>query len=137
MNEKEIMALADKNIMQTYKRFPIVIAKGLGQKVWDAGGKEYLDFVSGIAVCNLGHSHPGVIAAVKKQLDNLTHVSNLYYIETQAQLATLLEGFTYVPFNDLQALEAAINAKTCGIMLEPIQGEGGVNIPDGQYLKEV
>ena len=209
MNEKEIMALADKNIMQTYKRFPIVIAKGLGQKVWDAGGKEYLDFVAGIAVCNLGHSHPGVIAAVAEQLEKLTHVSNLYYTEPQTQLANLLvensfadkvffcnsgaeaneaaiklarkyahenlsgkkfelitmkdsfhgrtmatitatgqekfqfgftpllEGFTYVPFNDVSALEAAISEKTCGIMVEPIQGEGGVNIPDAQYLTKV
>ncbi len=60
------------------------------QKVWDVNGKEYLDFVAGIAVCNLGHSHPQVIAAVKKQLEKLTHVSNLYYTEPQAQLANLL-----------------------------------------------
>jgi predicted acetylornithine/succinylornithine family transaminase len=206
MKEKEIMALADENIMNTYKRFPIVLVKGSGVKVWDVNGKEYLDFVAGIAVCNLGHSHPQVIAAVKEQLENLTHVSNLYYTEPQAQLAKLLvdnsfadkvffcnsgaeaneaaiklarkyahenmgpdkfelitmkdsfhgrtmatitatgqekfqfgftpllEGFTYVPFNDLQALEARISNKTCGIMVEPIQGEGGVNIPDTQYL---
>jgi predicted acetylornithine/succinylornithine family transaminase len=206
MKEKEIMALADENIMNTYKRFPIVLVKGSGVKVWDVNGKEYLDFVAGIAVCNLGHSHPQVIAAVKEQLENLTHVSNLYYTEPQAQLARLLvensfadkvffcnsgaeaneaaiklarkyahenmgpdkfelitmkdsfhgrtmatitatgqekfqfgftpllEGFTYVPFNDLQALEARISNKTCGIMVEPIQGEGGVNIPDTQYL---
>ena len=206
MKEKEIMALADENIMNTYKRFPIVLVKGSGIKVWDVNGKEYLDFVAGIAVCNLGHSHPQIIAAVKEQLENLTHVSNLYYTEPQAQLARLLvensfadkvffcnsgaeaneaaiklarkyahenmgpdkfelitmkdsfhgrtmatitatgqekfqfgftpllEGFTYVPFNDLQALEARISNKTCGIMVEPIQGEGGVNIPDTQYL---
>jgi predicted acetylornithine/succinylornithine family transaminase len=206
MKEKEIMALADENIMNTYKRFPIVLVKGSGVKVWDVNGKEYLDFVAGIAVCNLGHSHPQVIATVKEQLENLTHVSNLYYTEPQAQLAKLLvdnsfadkvffcnsgaeaneaaiklarkyahenmgpdkfelitmkdsfhgrtmatitatgqekfqfgftpllEGFTYVPFNDLQALEARISNKTCGIMVEPIQGEGGVNIPDTQYL---
>jgi predicted acetylornithine/succinylornithine family transaminase len=206
MKEKEIMALADENIMNTYKRFPIVLVKGSGIKVWDVNGKEYLDFVAGIAVCNLGHSHPQVIATVKEQLENLTHVSNLYYTEPQAQLAKLLvdnsfadkvffcnsgaeaneaaiklarkyahenmgpdkfelitmkdsfhgrtmatitatgqekfqfgftpllEGFTYVPFNDLQALEARISNKTCGIMMEPIQGEGGVNIPDTQYL---
>jgi predicted acetylornithine/succinylornithine family transaminase len=209
MKEKEIMALADENIMNTYKRFPIVLEKGSGAKVWDVNGKEYIDFVSGIAVCNLGHSHPQVIAAVKEQLENLTHVSNLYYTEPQAQLAKLLvdnsfadkvffcnsgaeaneaaiklarkyahenmgpeqfelitmkdsfhgrtmatitatgqekfqfgftpllEGFTYVPFNDLQALEARISSKTCGIMLEPIQGEGGVNIPDDNYLGSV
>jgi predicted acetylornithine/succinylornithine family transaminase len=209
MKEKEIMALADENIMNTYKRFPIVLVKGSGVKVWDVNGKEYLDFVAGIAVCNLGHSHPRVIAAVKEQLENLMHVSNLYYTEPQAQLARLLvensfadkvffcnsgaeaneaaiklarkyahenmgpdkfelitmkdsfhgrtmatitatgqekfqfgftpllEGFTYVPFNDLQALEARISNKTCGIMLEPIQGEGGVNIPDDNYLVSV
>lgn len=209
MKEKEIMALADENIMNTYKRFPIVLEKGSGAKVWDVNGKEYIDFVSGIAVCNLGHSHPQVIAAVKGQLENLTHVSNLYYTEPQAQLAKLLvdnsfadkvffcnsgaeaneaaiklarkyahenmgpekfelitmkdsfhgrtmatitatgqekfqfgftpllEGFTYVPFNDLQALEARISDKTCGIMLEPIQGEGGVNIPDDNYLGSI
>jgi predicted acetylornithine/succinylornithine family transaminase len=209
MKEKEIMALADENIMNTYKRFPIVLVKGSGIKVWDVNGKEYLDFVAGIAVCNLGHSHPQIIAAVKEQLENLTHVSNLYYTEPQAQLARLLvensfadkvffcnsgaeaneaaiklarkyahenmgpdkfelitmkdsfhgrtmatitatgqekfqfgftpllEGFTYVPFNDLQALEARISNKTCGIMVEPIQGEGGVNIPNAQYLAEM
>jgi predicted acetylornithine/succinylornithine family transaminase len=209
MKEKEIMALADENIMNTYKRFPIVLVKGSGVKVWDVNGKEYLDFVVGIAVCNLGHSHPQIIAAVKEQLENLTHVSNLYYTEPQAQLARLLvensfadkvffcnsgaeaneaaiklarkyahenmgpdkfelitmkdsfhgrtmatitatgqekfqfgftpllEGFTYVPFNDLQALEARISNKTCGIMVEPIQGEGGVNIPSDHYLAQV
>jgi len=209
MNEKELMALANENIMNTYKRFPIVLIKGLGQKVWDVNGKEYLDFVSGIAVCSLGHSHPKVVAALKEQVEKLTHVSNLYYTEPQARLAKmltdnsfadkvffcnsgaeaneaaiklarkyaheksgddkfelitmkdsfhgrtmatitatgqekfqfgftpLLEGFTYVPFNDLSALEAAITKKTCGIMLEPIQGEGGVIIPDVQYLAAV
>jgi acetylornithine/N-succinyldiaminopimelate aminotransferase len=209
MSAKEIMALANENIMNTYKRFPIVLAKGSGVKVWDINGREYLDFVSGIAVCSLGHSHPQVITAVKEQLEKLTHVSNLYYTEPQTQLAKLLvensfadkvffcnsgaeaneaaiklvrkyahenmgpdkfelitmkdsfhgrtmatitatgqekfqfgftpllEGFTYVPFNDLRALEAAISSKTCGIMLEPIQGEGGVNIPDDNYLASV
>ena len=209
MNEKELMALADENIMNTYKRFPIVLVKGLGQKVWDINGKEYLDFVSGIAVCSLGHSHPKVVAALKEQIEKLTHVSNLYYTEPQTRLAKiltdnsfadkvffcnsgaeaneaaiklarkyaheksgddkfelitmkdsfhgrtmatitatgqekfqfgftpLLEGFTYVPFNDLSALEAAITKKTCGIMLEPIQGEGGVIIPDVRYLAAV
>ena len=209
MTEKEIMLLVDENIMNTYKRFPIALRKGLGTKLWDVNGKEYLDLVAGIAVCNLGHCHPNVVAAIKDQADNLMHVSNLYYIEPQAQLARLLvensfadkvffcnsgaeaneaaiklarkyahenmgpdkfelitmkdsfhgrtmatitatgqekfqfgftpllEGFTYVPFNDLKALEKAITAKTCGIMLEPIQGEGGVIIPDAQYLAGV
>jgi predicted acetylornithine/succinylornithine family transaminase len=209
MSEKEIMASANEYIMNTYKRFPVVLVKGSGVKVWDVKGKEYLDFAAGIAVCSLGHSHPQVIAAVKEQIEKLTHVSNLYYTEPQIQLAKLLvdnsfadkvffcnsgaeaneaaiklarkyahenmgpdkfelitmkdsfhgrtmatitatgqekfqfgftpllEGFTYVPFNDLQALEKAISAKTCGVMLEPIQGEGGVNIPDEKYLASV
>jgi len=209
MTEKEIMLLADENIMNTYKRFPVAMVKGLGAKLWDVNGREYLDLVAGIAVCNLGHCHPNVVAAIKDQADNLMHVSNLYYTEPQAQLARLLvensfadkvffcnsgaeaneaaiklarkyahenmgpdkfelitmkdsfhgrtmatitatgqekfqfgftpllEGFSYVPFNDLKALEKAITQKTCGIMLEPIQGEGGVIIPDVQYLAGV
>lgn len=209
MKEKELMAMADENIMNTYRRFPVVLVKGSGQKVWDINGKEYLDFVSGIAVCSLGHSHPRVVDAVKEQVEKLTHVSNLYYTEPQAQLACLLmnnsfadkvffcnsgaeaneaaiklarkyahenlggekfelitmkdsfhgrtmatitatgqekfqfgftpllDGFTYVPFNDLEALERAISQKTCGVMLEPIQGEGGVKIPDTHYLARV
>jgi len=209
MTEKEIMAMADENIMNTYKRFEVVLAKGSGAKVWDINGKEYLDCAAGIAVCNLGHSHPRIIAAVSEQMGKLTHVSNLYYTEPQTRLAKmlvdnsfadkvffcnsgaeaneaaiklarkyahenmgpdkfelitmkesfhgrtmatitatgqekfqfgftpLLEGFTYVPYNDLKALEAAISGKTCGIMLEAIQGEGGVKIPDDNYLAGV
>ncbi len=209
MNEKKIMALADENIMNTYKRVPIALVKGEGARVWDASGKEYLDFVAGIAVCNLGHSHPNVVKAIKKQVKNLTHVSNLYYTQPQAEVAALLtkysfadkaffcnsgaeaneaaiklarkyahenlgadkfelitmkdsfhgrtmatitatgqekfqfgftpllDGFKYVPFNDPLTLEAAITTKTCGIMLEPIQGEGGVIIPDEPYLAQV
>ena len=209
MNEKKIMALADKNIMNTYRRVPIALIKGEGARLWDAGGKEYIDFVSGIAVCNLGHSHPNVVKAIKKQVKNLTHVSNLYYTQPQAEVAALLtkhsfadkaffcnsgaeaneaaiklarkyahenlgpdkfelitmkdsfhgrtmatitatgqekfqfgftpllDGFKYVPFNDAAVLEAAITPKTCGIMLEPIQGEGGVIIPDASYLAAV
>jgi acetylornithine/N-succinyldiaminopimelate aminotransferase len=209
MEEKEIMALTDENIMNTYKRFPVVLVKGSGVKVWDVNGKEYLDFAAGIAVCNLGHSHPRVTAAIKEQVEKLTHVSNLYYTEPQTEVARLLvensfadkvffcnsgaeaneaaiklarkyahenmgpdkfelitmkdsfhgrtmatitatgqekfqfgftpllEGFKYVPYKDLDALEASISAKTCGVMLEPIQGEGGVNIPDNKYLARI
>jgi len=206
MTTEELLALADKTIMGTYKRFPIVLVRGSGVKVWDSEGREYLDFVAGIAVCSLGHSHPRVAAAIKKQAEILTHVSNLYYIEPQIHFAGFLvensfadkvffcnsgaeaneaaiklarkyahenmagdryelitmkdsfhgrtlatvtatgqekfqvgfaplpEGFKQVPFNDLSALKDAITDKTCGIMLEPIQGEGGVRIPDDGYL---
>ena len=209
MKEKKILALADQNIMNTYRRVPIALVKGEGARIWDAEGREYLDFVAGIAVCNLGHSHPKVVKAIKKQAKELMHVSNLYYTRPQAEVAAmltnhsfadkaffcnsgaeaneaaiklarkyshenlgddkyeiitmkdsfhgrtmatitatgqekfqfgftpLLDGFKYVPFNDPAALEAAITPKTCGVMLEPIQGEGGVIIPDAQYLARV
>jgi acetylornithine/N-succinyldiaminopimelate aminotransferase len=209
MKTDELMALSDKYIMTTYKRFPIVLVRGSGARVWDSNGKEYLDFVAGIAVCSLGHSHPKVVEAIKKQVEILTHVSNLYYSEPQIRFAQMLvensfadkvffcnsgaeaneaaiklarkyayenmaggkyelitmidsfhgrtlatvtatgqtkfqigfsplpEGFKYIPFNDIPALEDAISDKTCGIMLEPIQGEGGIKIPDNQYLNKV
>jgi predicted acetylornithine/succinylornithine family transaminase len=209
MKEKKIMALADENIMNTYRRVPIALVKGEGARLWDANGIEYLDFVAGIAVCNLGHSHPNVVKAIKKQAKNLMHVSNLYYTRPQGEVARLLtkhsfadkvffcnsgaeaneaaiklarkyahenlgedkfelitmkdsfhgrtmatitatgqekfqfgftpllDGFKYAPFNDPAALEDAISPKTCGIMLEPIQGEGGVIIPDDHYLEKV
>ena len=209
MQGHELMQLADQVIMETYKRFPIVLVKGLGTKLWDSTGKEYLDLVAGIAVCNLGHSHPRVIEAIVKQIGNITHVSNLYYMEPQIRLAKLLvdnsfadrvffcnsgaeaneaaiklarkysrehsdgqkfellsmrnsfhgrtlatvaatgqekfhkgfeplpEGFRFVPYDDLSALEEAISDKTCGVLVEPIQGEGGVNIPAENYLRGV
>ena len=209
MTTDELMALSDKYIMSTYKRFPIVLVRGSGARVWDSNGKEYLDFVAGIAVCSLGHSHPKVVEAIKKQVEILTHVSNLYHIEPQilyakkliensfAQkaffcnsgaeaneaaiklarkyayenmgagkyelitmkdsfhgrtmatvtatgqtkfqvgFAPLLEGFKHVPFDNISALSDAITDKTCGVMLEPILGEGGVKIPDDKYLSSV
>ena len=209
MTTDELLALSDKYIMSTYKRFPMVLVRGSGAKVWDSNGKEYLDFVAGIAVCSLGHSHPKVVEAIKKQVEILTHVSNLYHIEPQilyarklmensfadkaffcnsgaeaneaaiklarkyayenmgkgkyelitmkdsfhgrtmatvtatgqtkfqVGFAPLLEGFTYVPFDDISALSDAITDKTCGVMLEPIQGEGGIKIPDDKYLSLV
>jgi len=209
MTTDELIALSEKYIMSTYKRFPVVLVRGAGAKVWDSSGKEYLDFVAGIAVCSLGHSHPKVVEAIKKQVEILTHVSNLYHIEQQilyakklmensfadkaffcnsgaeaneaaiklarkyayenmgkgkyelitmkdsfhgrtmatvtatgqtkfhVGFAPLLDGFNYVPFDNVSALRGAITDKTCGVLLEPIQGEGGVRIPDDKYLSEV
>ncbi|HPV49355.1 MAG TPA: acetylornithine transaminase [Smithellaceae bacterium] len=209
MKEKKIRDLVNKNIMNTYRRTPIALVRGKGALVEDAQGRQYLDFVAGIAVCNLGHAHPKVVKAVRKQAKDLMHVSNLYYTRPQAEVAALLtknsfadkvffcnsgaeaneaaiklarkyahenlgpekfelitmkdsfhgrtlatitatgqekfqfgftpllDGFRYVPFNDPQALEAAITPRTCGIMLEPVQGEGGVIIPDEGYLGHV
>jgi predicted acetylornithine/succinylornithine family transaminase len=209
MTAEELITLSDNNIMGTYRRFPIVLTRGEGVRVWDFNGKEYLDFVAGIAVCSLGHSHPAVVEAIKRQAETLMHVSNLYYIEPQINFARRLvensfadkvffcnsgaeanegaiklarkyafdnmakgryelitmqdsfhgrtlatitatgqkkfqvgfeplpEGFKYVPFNDLAALEAAVTERTCGVLLEPIQGEGGVRVPDDDYLQKV
>ena len=208
MTTEELIALSDQYIMSTYKRFPIVLTRGLGVHVWDNDGKPYLDLVGGIAVCALGHSHPRVVEAVKRQVELLTHVSNLYHIENQIHLAQLLvenscldkvffcnsgaeaneaaiklarkyasekmegkyelitmqdsfhgrtlatvtatgqakfhsgfaplpEGFRYVPYNDLAALDAAVTDRTCGVMVEPIQGEGGVVIPAPGYLQGI
>lgn len=205
----EIMEQADQVIAKTYKRFPVVLAKGSGCTLYDTEGRSYTDFVAGIAVCNLGHSHEGVVKAVSDQAQTLTHVSNLYYTIPQVELAAwlvqqsfadrvffcnsgaeaneaaiklvrkyynergesnrfriitmensfhgrtmatlsatgqdkikkgfdpVLEGFDYVPFNDINALQSKIDSHTCAVMLEPIQGEGGVRCPDAGYLKAV
>ena len=207
--KEDIMTRADEVIAKTYKRFPIVITKGKGCHLWDATGKQYTDFVSGIAVCNLGHAHPRISKALAKQADTLLHVSNLYYTEPQVQLASwltqnsfadrvffcnsgaeaneaaiklarkyfkdkgereryrivsmeqsfhgrtmatlsatgqdkikkgfepILEGFDHVPFNDMDALHNKIGPQTCAVLIEPIQGEGGVRCPDDEYLKAV
>lgn len=195
-------------IMSTYPRHPVVIVKGDGFKVWDERGKEYLDFFSGISVCNLGHCHPEIIKAIEKQIHYLFHISNLYYTAPQIELAGLLvknsfadkvffcnsgaeaneaaiklarlfgkqfspprykiitmegsfhgrtlatltatgqekvkkgfeplpEGFLHIPFDDIPALRKAVDKETCAVMLEPIQGEGGVIVPSPQYLKDV
>lgn len=205
----ELLKDSKKYIMNTYNRFPIVIIKGRGAIVYDTDGREYLDFVSGIAVCNLGHCHPKVTVAFQKQAQRLIHISNLYHNEPQIKLAKLLvensfadkaffcnsgaeaneaaiklvrkyakeklkgnryeiitmeksfhgrtmatitatgqekvqkgfepllPGFKYAPFNNIDAVKKAINKKTAAVMLEPIQGEGGVNIPDNDYLKKL
>jgi predicted acetylornithine/succinylornithine family transaminase len=196
-------------IMETYKRFPIVFEKGQGCVLTDINGKEYLDFVAGIAVDALGHSHPGLIEAMSDQMKKLVHISNLYWSEPGIELAEMLvkesgldkvffcnsgaeaceaalklsrvygklkkspeaveiiamnqsfHGRTYaaitatgqkkyqenleplmpeiyhVPYNDLEALKAQISPKTCAIIMEPIQGEGGIYPADSQYLKAV
>lgn len=209
MSNQSIVELGQKYVMNTYGRLPMALVKGEGARVWDADGKEYLDFVGGLAVNSLGHCHPKVTAAIREQAGKLVHCSNLYWIEPQVKLAQLLvehscmdkvffansgaeanegaiklarkyaklhygekkyeiitmhqsfhgrtlatltataqekfhkgyaplpEGFKYVPFNDFKALAEAVSDKTCAIMLEPIQGEGGVNEADPGYLDNV
>ena len=193
-------------LANTYARFPVVLVRGRGDRLWDSDGKEYLDFAAGIAVDVLGHCHPKVVEAIKAQSETLLHVSNLYHIEPQIRLAQalcehsfadkvffcnsgaeaneaaiklarryakvrwgpdryeivcmrdsfhgrtmatltatgqekhqrgfepLLPGFKHIPFNDLRAAEQAIDSRTCAVLVEPIQGEGGVRVPDDDYL---
>ena len=88
--DKKLIDESKKYLMSSYNRAPIVLRKGRGMKVWDSTGKEYLDFVGGIAVNCLGHCHPKVVIAIQKQAQRLIHVSNLYHIEPQIKLAKLL-----------------------------------------------
>jgi len=81
MNSSEIAAKGQKYVMNTYGRYPIAPVKGKGTYLWDADGKEYLDFVGGIAVCILGHSHPDLNQTLMEQSQKLWHVSNLYWIQ--------------------------------------------------------
>ncbi len=84
---EEFVREADRFLMQTYDRYPLLIVRGEGIRVWDHTGREYLDFFSGIAVSNLGHCHPKVVEAIKEQAELLLHVSNLYYTLPQIELA--------------------------------------------------
>ncbi|HET7392867.1 MAG TPA: aminotransferase class III-fold pyridoxal phosphate-dependent enzyme, partial [Candidatus Binatia bacterium] len=87
MNNLEIAALTDKYVARTYARIPIALVRGKGTRVWDADGKEYLDFLAGIAVNSLGHCHPAILRAIREQSRKLLHVSNLYHILPQSELA--------------------------------------------------
>ena len=196
-------------ITRTYGRYPLVAVRGEGTRLWDVDGKCYLDFLAGVAVNNIGHCHPKVVAALKEQAEQLLHCSNYFHIPPQIELGELLcsnsfadkvffcnsgaeaneaamklvrkysaekhgakrfevitalasfhgrtigtisatgqekvkagfspmvPGFKYVPFGDIQALRTAISPNTCAVMLEPVQGEGGVNVPPAGYLQAV
>lgn len=203
------------SVMTTYARFPLALDRGAGCQVWDTQGKEYLDFVAGIATCTLGHAHPALVETVTRQIQTLHHVSNLYYIPVQGQLAKwliehscadrvffcnsgaeanegaiklarkyahtvqgikepliltanasfhgrtlatitatgqpkyqkdfspLVPGFNYVPYNDIAAIKEAIgeldegDRRVAAILLEPLQGEGGVRPGDVAYFQQI
>lgn len=198
------------HIMPTYSSMPIRFLKGEGSWLWDEKGNKYLDALSGIAVCGLGHANPEVAAAISEQANTLMHTSNLYYIDKQEKLADKLceltgmndvffsnsgaeaneaaikiarkfahsksiqnpiivtmnnsfhgrtlatltatgnpavkkgfsplpEGFCHIPYNDLDALKelASQQPNIVAILVEPIQGESGINIPDVDYLNEL
>ena len=202
------IAKEQKYYAQTVRRQPVVIVRGEGTRVWDADGKEYLDFVAGWAVNNLGHSHPVITQAIVEQAGTLLQTSNQFYTVPQLQLAEilienscldqvffgnsgaeanegalklarrygklhrdgayevitafnsfhgrtmatvaatgqphyqesftpLLPGFVHVDFNDVEAIMNATTDRTAAVFLEPVQGEGGVNIPADDYLSRV
>lgn len=206
MDPRKTIRLYYDHVVPSYAKTPLVLERGKGTRVWDAAGKEYLDFFPGWAVSGIGHCHRRVSEAIKRQAERLIHVSNNYYHELQGILAQeivrhafpskvffcnsgaeaneaafklarklthaegrfeiismersfhgrtyagisatgqprfregfepTVPGFLSVPFNDLKALERAIGPKTCAIILEPIQGEGGVRVADAAYLTAV
>jgi acetylornithine/N-succinyldiaminopimelate aminotransferase len=113
MEVRKFFDESGRYIMNTYNRFPVVLRKGRGMKVWSSDGKEYLDFVAGVAVNVLGHCHPRVVVAIQKQAQRLIHVSNYYYIEPQIKLAKMLveNSFADKVFfcnSGAEAIEAAI-----------------------------
>ena len=114
MNKNQKVALlTKKHVAQTYGRYPIALTRGKGTKVWDKNGNQYLDFVSGLAVNNLGHCHPAIVSAIQKQAKTLLHVSNLYHIEPQAQLAERLTSLCFADKiffcnSGAEAIEASI-----------------------------
>ncbi len=209
MNTEEILSLGKAHIMNTYGRFPMSIVKGSGTIVWDADGKSYLDFVTGLAVTSLGHANPDIVSVITEQAGAILHSSNLYWVEPQAKLAQMLcthsfadkaffgnsgaeanegaiklarkyakknygnekynivtlknsfhgrtlatltatgqekyqkgyeplpAGFSYVEINNLNEMEAAVNERTAAVIIEPIQGEGGVYPVPQEFLQKV
>ena len=113
INRDELMKRESEAIIQTYTRQKVVLVRGSGAKVWDSGGNEYLDFVAGIAVNNVGHCHPAVVEAIKRQAETLIHTSNLYYTENQVLLAEELKKLTgmkraYFCNSGAESVEAAL-----------------------------
>ena len=196
--------------MHNYAPLPVTFSHGEGAVLWDTDGKQYLDGLSGVAVCGLGHAHPAVAQAVAKQLKTLVHTSNWYHIALQEQLADrltalsgleraffcnsgaeaneaaikiarlyghsknidvptiivmegsfhgrtmatltatgsrkvqagfepLVQGFVRAPYNDIEAIEniAKNNPNVVAILVEPVTGEGGVQVPDNNYLSQL
>ena len=207
---EEIRALDAAYVMQTYGRLPVAFVRGDGTRLWDSEGKEYLDFLSGLAVVSLGHAHPEVADAIADQARTLLHVSNLYFNNVQPRVAARLDarlggggrvffansgaeanecaiklarrygqlhggrdrfhvvsaygsfhgrtlttlaatgqpqkqetfqplppGFRQVAFGDLDALAGALDDRVAAVLLEPVQGEGGVNPASPEYLQGV
>lgn len=209
MCNKEYMERAEQVILHTYNRFPVVLEKGEGVRLYDTEGKEYLDFAAGIAVFALGYHHPEYSKALKEQIDKILHTSNLYYnvpmteaaeklvkatglskvfftnsgteavegaIKVARKYAYLKDGSTdheiiamehsfhgrslgalsvtgnphyqepfkpliggirFARFNDLESVKAQITEKTCAIIMETVQGEGGIYPAEPEFLQGV
>ena len=203
----------NKYLMKTYKRYEISFKKAKGQFVWDENGKKYLDFFSGISVCSLGHCNSLVNLAIKKQVDNFVHCSNVYYSKPQVEIAKALleksfkngrvflantgaeanecaikiarkwgfdnpykdgtkryeiisfensfhgrtlatlaatgqerfhtafkplqEKFLFAKFNNIESVKQLIGKKTVAVIIELVQGEGGINIADKKFIKDL
>jgi acetylornithine aminotransferase/acetylornithine/N-succinyldiaminopimelate aminotransferase len=95
MTNEELITQADNVIIRTYGRYPVAFVRGQGATLWDANGKAYTDFLSGLAVCVLGHCHPRVVEAIKKQAETLLHVSNFYHTVPQTDVATFLSDHAF------------------------------------------
>ena len=209
MNFTQIKELDQRYVLQTYSRNPVAIDHGRGATLWDTEGKEYIDFTSGIGVCSLGYGNEAWAKAIYDQAMKLGHISNLFYTEPYARLASKLvpaagmaavffgnsgaeanegmiktarkysfdkygpgrstiitlnnsfhgrtittlkatgqdhfhefffpftEGFRYAAANDMASLQAAAGDDVCAVMMELIQGEGGVNPLDADYVQTV
>ena len=113
MNLTELQALEERYLMRTYRRAPVEFVRGEGALLWDAEGKEYLDFLTGISVCSVGHCHPAVVEAVREQAGRLVHTSNLFYTEPMVRLAerlaeSSLGGRVFFSNSGTEANECAI-----------------------------
>src|SRR6187551_3517086 len=113
MSLTELRALEERYLMRTYRRAPVEFVRGEGALLWDSEGKQYLDFLTGISVCSVGHCHPAVVEAVREQVGRLIHVSNLFYTEPMTRLAgrlaaSSLGGKVYFANSGAEANEAAI-----------------------------
>jgi len=205
MTTQETIELFDKYVIANYGRLPRVIVKGEGCYLYDADGNKILDMFPGWAVSALGHCHPKVVEALRRQAGELLHIDNTFYSEPQGKLAQLLSerafggkcffcnsgaeaneaamklarlytaqekykfitaegsfhgrtfatvtataqpkyhegflpllpGFIYVPFNDIAALESAFSDEVAAVLVEPIQGEGGINVATADYLQAI
>jgi predicted acetylornithine/succinylornithine family transaminase len=109
----EIQTLEERYLMRTYRRAPVEFVRGEGALLWDSEGREYLDFMTGISVCSVGHCHPAVVEAVREQAGRLIHVSNLFYTEPMARLAgwlaeSSLGGRVFFSNSGTEAVECAI-----------------------------